>query len=60
MKLQHPKTGDIFEVSDEHGEMLLNKGFYTEAPIEKEIVVAEETTYVAPKPTKKKTIKRGE
>lgn len=54
MKLQHPETKDIFEVTDEHGAMLLNKGFYKEAPIEKEIIP------VAEKATKKKTIKRGE
>lgn len=30
MKLQHPQTGKVFEVSEDHGNMLLKKGFYKE------------------------------
>lgn len=54
MKLQHPETKNIFEVEQAHGEMLLSKGFYKEAPIEKEIEVE------APKPRYNKKIKQSD
>lgn len=30
MKLQHPETKKTFEVPEEHGKMLLERGFYKE------------------------------
>lgn len=32
MKLVNPKTKEVFEVEDAHGNMLLSQGFYKEAP----------------------------
>lgn len=52
MKLLNPKTKDIIEVEDTHGEMLLQQGFY-------QLHTADEPAVVKKKVTKKKAQKKA-